>query len=223
MAPFLSTRIALVDEHDVVRAGTECWLAGKTFTVVGSFRDPADYLRSCLDIDVVVTEIQRDGHAPDIACLRAMCEAGAPLVVYSRVKSDEVILNSIDAGAFSYVPKADGRDQLIAALAGARCGEAYIGSQMAAALERSRIHGRLNLSERERQVLVVWLRTESKDEAGRLLHISPATVRTHLQRVRAKYGGIGRHASTKSALLARAIEDGIIGINELAVPYTPMG
>ncbi len=75
--------------------------------------------------------------------------------------------------------------------------------------------GRLSLSERERQVLVAWFGTESKDLVGNLLHIAPATVRTHLQRVRAKYAGVGRPAPTNSALLARAIEDGIIGLSDL--------
>ena len=36
-----------------------------------------------------------------------------------------------------------------------------------------------------------------------------------MQRVRAKYAAAGRTASTKSALLARAIEDGIIGLSDL--------
>ena len=62
---------------------------------------------------------------------------------------------------------------------------------------------------------MAWFGTESKDHVGNLLHIAPATVRTHLQRVRAKYAGVGRPAPTKSALLARAIEDGIIGLSDL--------
>ena len=75
--------------------------------------------------------------------------------------------------------------------------------------------GRIKLSEREKQVLVAWFQTESKELVGKRLFIAPTTVRTHLQRARAKYAGVGRPAPTKSALLARAIEDGILSLNDL--------
>ena len=75
--------------------------------------------------------------------------------------------------------------------------------------------GRINLSEREKEVLVAWFQTESKELVGKRLFIAPTTVRTHLQRARAKYAGAGRSAPTKSALLARAIEDGILSLNDL--------
>ena len=38
------------------------------------------------------------------------------------------------------------------------------------------------------------------------------SVRTHLQRVRAKYAAVGRQARTKAALIARAVQDGYISI-----------
>ena len=65
---------------------------------------------------------------------------------------------------------------------------------------------------------LAWLGTGTKDDVGGLLRIAPATVRTHLQRVRAKYAAAGRLASTKSALLARAVEDGLIGLADLDRP-----
>ena len=72
-----------------------------------------------------------------------------------------------------------------------------------------------NLAAREKQVLIVWFRTDSKDEVARQLCIAPSSVRTYLQRVRAKYAAAGRHAPSKAALVARALQDGIIGIDEL--------
>ncbi len=164
---------------------------------------------------VVLTEIQENGQAADLDGLRVLCAAVPAVVVHSTVNSDELILSSLDAGAATFVAKADGRDHLIKAVRSVGNGERYVGPRMAAALHRSLSMGRLSLSERERQVLVAWFGTESKDLVGNLLHIAPATVRTHLQRVRAKYAGVGRPAPTKSALLARAIEDGIIGLSDL--------
>jgi DNA-binding NarL/FixJ family response regulator len=227
-------RVAIVDEHDVVRAGLEAWFAGQhpALTVAGSFPTAADYLTWLRDppglaghppADVVVIEIQQNGCAPDLDGLAQLCAAGPAVLVYSRLTADEVLLSSIDAGAHSYVAKADGAEHLVAALRCISDGPGpYIGPQMAGVLERRRTAGRLNLSERERQVLTAWLRTDSKDEVGRLLHITLATVRTHLQRVRMKYAAVGRPAHSKAALLARAVEDGIIGLSEFSgMPYGP--
>lgn len=74
---------------------------------------------------------------------------------------------------------------------------------------------RPNLSQREKEVLVAWVQTESKELVGKRLYIAPSTVRTHLQRARANYAAVGRPAPTKSALLARAMEDGILSLNDL--------
>lgn len=214
-------QIAVVDEHDVVRAGLESWFArdNLALSLTGSFPRHDDYLnwvRDGRDVDAVVIEIQRDGDPPDLLGLRDVCSAGPAVLVYSRVIGDEVTLSSIDAGAHSYLAKTDGHDHLLAALRSIADGDdgPYIGPHMAGVLQRLNTTGRLNLSERETEVLAAWLRTDSKDEVGRLLHITPATVRTHLQRVRMKYAAVGRPASSKSALLARAVEDGIIGLNE---------
>lgn len=209
--------VALIDEHDVVRTGLESWLADELpqVRIIGSFAGPCGFLEwlPSTSLDAVVTEIQEDGRAPDMDCLHRLCDSGAPVIIYSHLSSDEVILAAIEAGAACYVSKAEGKDHLIKAVRSVvGDGGPYIGPRMAEAL---RSGDRLCLSEREKQVLVAWFQTDSKDEVGRRLHIAPATVRTHLQRIRAKYAHAARPASTKSALLARAIEDGIIGLSDL--------
>jgi ATP/maltotriose-dependent transcriptional regulator MalT len=86
---------------------------------------------------------------------------------------------------------------------------------MAGAMCQDDRDGRPRLGDRETEVLVAWFQTESKVLVGRQLHIEATTVRTHLQRVRAKYAAAGRPAPTKAALVARAVQDGIISINDL--------
>ncbi|GAC57035.1 putative LuxR family transcriptional regulator [Gordonia hirsuta DSM 44140 = NBRC 16056] len=70
------------------------------------------------------------------------------------------------------------------------------------------------LSDREVEVLLAWLRAESKDEAARELFISPSTVSTHIIRIRAKYRAAGRPAKRKMSLFARAIQDGYTTLDE---------
>ena len=77
-------------------------------------------------------------------------------------------------------------------------------------------HGtRPALSAREKQVLLAWLLTDSKTAVGKSLFISTATVRTHIQRIREKYDAVGRPATTKAALTVRAIQDGLVAVDEL--------
>lgn len=72
------------------------------------------------------------------------------------------------------------------------------------------------LSVREVEVLVTWLICDTKDDVARRLFIAVSTVHTHLARVRDKYQAVGRPASSKIALLIRAIEDEYCTLDEIA-------
>ncbi|MGV8872667.1 MAG: LuxR C-terminal-related transcriptional regulator [Rhodococcus sp. (in: high G+C Gram-positive bacteria)] len=71
------------------------------------------------------------------------------------------------------------------------------------------------LTEREVAVLTVWLDCDSKVEVGARLHIALGTVNTHLTRIRDKYSRVDRPAPTKAALVARALQDGIVTLDDL--------
>lgn len=71
------------------------------------------------------------------------------------------------------------------------------------------------LSAREVEVLLTWITLDSKSAVSQALFIAPGTVNTHLSRIRLKYHQAGRTASTKAALLARAVQDGLIGLEDL--------
>ncbi|MGC0366590.1 DNA-binding CsgD family transcriptional regulator [Rhodococcus sp. 27YEA15] len=64
------------------------------------------------------------------------------------------------------------------------------------------------LSPREIEVLLTWLRSDTKRDAAQKLGLGIGTINTHITRIRTKYNDVGRPASTKSALFARAIQDG---------------
>ncbi|OBI03073.1 LuxR family transcriptional regulator [Mycolicibacter heraklionensis] len=213
--------VAVIDKHDVVHAGIRSWCAqaDPPITVVGSYRTGREMLARLPDapnqIDVVVFEVFLDDGPPAFDALRAICQAGQRVIVYSRLSNDEVIWTCLDIGAVTYLVKTEGQRHLIDAILAAHSTEPYVGPQMAKALANDRTSGRTNLSEREKEVLVTWFQTESKELVGSRLHISPTTVRTHLRRARAKYAAVGRPAPTKAALLARAIEDGILSLSDL--------
>lgn len=83
----------------------------------------------------------------------------------------------------------------------------------APAEERADTRVRPSLSEREVEVLLAWLASESKEDAAARLFISASTVSTHLARIRAKYTAVGRPAPTKTHLFARALQDGYTALD----------
>lgn len=214
-------RVAVIDPHDVVHAGIDSWCAraDPPITVLGSFHTPTQMLARYPDVpnelDVVVFDVFIDGDRPAFGALHAMCQAGQRVIVYSQLSTDEVILTCLDMGAVTYLVKTEGQRHLIDAVHAAHSAEPYVGPQMAKTLANDRSAGRTNLSEREKEVLITWFQTESKELVGSRLYIAPTTVRTHLQRARAKYAAVGRPAPTKAALLARAIEDGVLSLSDL--------
>nr|WP_313777185.1 helix-turn-helix transcriptional regulator [Mycobacterium sp.] len=105
--------------------------------------------------------------------------------------------------------------ELLEVIRVAPTGEHFTGSLIRAALLNDSRVRRPRLAAREKEILIAWFRTDSKDLVARELSISGSTVRTHLERIRAKYAAVGRAAPTKAALVVRAIQDGIIGIDDL--------
>lgn len=71
------------------------------------------------------------------------------------------------------------------------------------------------LSEREAAVLRAWFESDSKALVAERLHLSPKSVETYIARVRVKYANLGRPAPTKAALVARALQDGLVHLDEL--------
>lgn len=71
------------------------------------------------------------------------------------------------------------------------------------------------LTDREIQVLRAWLLHDTKEATARTLFVSHSTVNTHISRIRVKYEEADRPAKTKASLLARAIQDGYITLEEL--------
>ncbi|MGP4058408.1 DNA-binding response regulator [Mycobacterium sp. 4D054] len=214
-------RIAIIDDHDVVHAGIQAWCgdADPPIELVDSFMRPAEYFDKHPadggDVDVVLLDLQIEGHRPDFETLSRLADRDQRVIVYSHITADEVILRCLDLGAVTYLVKSEGKRHLIEAVHSAHTATPYVGPRMGKAMLNDSTVGRIKLTEREKQILVAWFQTESKELVAKRLFIAPTTVRTHLQRARAKYAGVGRPAPTKSALLARAIEDGILSLNDL--------
>ncbi|MGX9790565.1 response regulator transcription factor [Mycobacterium sp. MMS18-G62] len=216
-----TTAVVVVDGQDVVHAGIESWVTGShpRMKIVGHFTSPADFMavHPVKDpaVDVVLFALSYEGRGPDFDALHRICEVGYRVVVYSYLVDDHIILASLEAGAVSYVAKHESGHDLAEAVYAAHTDTPYVAPRMAKALVNDKRAGRPQLSNREQQVLIAWFQTENKNAVAKKLFIEPSTVATHLQRVRAKYASVGRPAPTKAALVARAIQDGILSVDDL--------
>jgi DNA-binding NarL/FixJ family response regulator len=216
-----SISVALIDDHEVIHAGVAVWLneAERPVELVGCYLSAEAFSQrhppGSHDVDVVIADLELKSRHVDFAHLVALVEAGQRVIVFSHIETDEVLLKCLDLGAVSYVAKSEGRSHLTNAIVAAHSDIPYVAPRMAGAMVRDRSVGRPGIPAREREVLIAWFQSDSKDLVADKLQIAPSTVATHLQRVRAKYAAVGRPASTKAALVARALQDGIINVDDL--------
>jgi DNA-binding NarL/FixJ family response regulator len=212
--------VAVVDEHDATHAAVELWCGRARIPFAGTYFSADEFLAehpspSATRVGPIVLEPKQQRNGVDFAGLDRIVSQRHRVIVYSHIATDEVILTALDRGAVTYLTKSESKEHLIDAIRAAGTDAPYVGPRMALAMLNDSTVGRANLAPREKEVLLAWFRTESKDLVARQLQIAPTTVRTHLQRVRAKYASVGRPATTKAALVARAIQDGIVNVDDI--------
>ena len=144
--------------------------------------------------------------------------AGYRVVAFSGHSDPAIVMETLDNGAHAFVSKDEGRDHLVEAVLAAAADRPYMTRSQARAMLADQHPARPALSEQERQALLLWFQGMSKASVGRRMGISENTVRQYISRARAKYAATGRTAPSKDALLARAIEDGVIKPGEI-MPY----
>ncbi|MGM7643443.1 response regulator transcription factor [Nocardia sp. JW2] len=210
--------VAVVDDHPLVRDGIRGWCAtaDPPIEVIGEFATP----RAFLDADrarpdAIVLDLQFPGQAVDLGFVAQLSADHHRVVVYSHRTDPDTVLDCLERGASAYLSKEEGGDRLVEALHAAVADKPFHSPTMAKAMHSGRAAVRPKLSDREREVLLIWFQTESKVMVAQQLFISVKTVDTHLARIRTKYAAVGRPAPTKAALVARAIKDGLITADEL--------
>jgi DNA-binding NarL/FixJ family response regulator len=215
-----STSVVIVGSHRVVYAGIEVGLSSShpRIKIIGHYSSAAEFFATHPPTDrarVVLFDLPCDNGGPDLNAIRQICEAGHRVIVYTCLVEDDVVSAVLEAGAVSCVARSEPEHELATAIQAAHSDRAHVGPRMAKALQSDGGKARPQLSRRERQVLIAWFQTENKNAVAEMLYIEPSTVATHLQRVRAKYAAVGRPAPTKAALVARAIQDDILDVDDL--------
>jgi DNA-binding NarL/FixJ family response regulator len=209
----------ILDDHPAIVAGVRAWcqLADPPITLL----DAADrvgrlWTEPGASADVVVFDLQLGGNPPLFRELERLVDAGRQVVVYSQRVDGATARECIRIGAFTYLTKAEGQHHLVPAIQAAARHTPYTPPSLGGAFYTDDAPDRPALSAGERETLRVWFESDSKRLAAGKLRLSVKTVETYIERVRIKYANVGRPARTKSALLERAIQDGLIHPDELA-------
>lgn len=203
-------RIVLADDHPVVRDGLRAMLATQSdFEVVGEATTGVEAVELALELhpDVVLMDLRmpRVDGATAIARIRAR-DPRARIVALTTFDTDADIARAVEAGATGYLLKDSPREQLFDAIRAAVRGDSILSSAVAArVLARMRAPDDEILSGREIEVLAAVARGLANKAIAKHLHISEATVKTHLLHIFDKLGVSDRTAAVTSALERRII------------------
>lgn len=209
----MTTRIVLVDDHEIVRLGLITLLEDQPgLQVVGEAGNAADAVQvvAMLRPDVVLMDIRMPGEG-GIEATRQITAAypDTKVVMLTSFADDELVMRAISAGAVGYVLKQVGNEELLRAIAAAARGEALLDPTTTARLlsrvrereRQSEFDAFRDLSDQELAVLGGVARGKSNAEIGVDLHLSEKTVRNYLSTVMEKL-----HLTNRVELAVYAVE-----------------
>lgn len=215
----MTVRVVLVDDQAIVRAGVARILGPDDgFEVVAECPDGDDALRRVprVQADVVLMDVRMPG-LDGITVTRRLREGGnqTPVLVLTTFDDDDVLWGAVEAGAAGFVLKDASALALIAATRAVAGGGAWfdpavaprvLGAYRAAVAPARREAARLGaLTEREHEVLARIARGASNAELAAGLHVSEATVKSHVGSIFSKLG-----VRDRAAAIVFAFDHGVV-------------
>jgi DNA-binding NarL/FixJ family response regulator len=189
-------RVAVVDDHPLVREGTAAIVARADDMEIAGIAGSLDELRPMLDgsVDVLLLDL-RLGQASGFDLLRADAGVALPaVVVLTSYDYPQYADAALRLGASGFVVKTAPTAELLDAIRRAAAGGLAFGV---------RPGGGVALSGREREVVQLVVDGASNDEIGARLGISARTVESHLRRLFERLG-----VASRTELAARALREG---------------
>ena len=199
----MTTNVAVVEDHPLYRAiVTDVLRDAEDLRVVGAAASIEELERTQdVPADVVLFDLHVPGRAgPD--GVRYLTGRGASVLVVSAFAGRDDVLNAVAAGARGYLSKETDGPGLLAAVRDVAAGGSHVSPTLAGHLMAGDDGQRDEpcLTDREREVLALLATGETDQEIARMLCISVRTVRSHLDRIRAKTGCRRRAELTRLAI-----------------------
>ncbi len=211
-------RILLVDDHTIFRAGIRVLLEIQPdFKVVGEAEDGVKAITLVRELqpDVVLMDIAMPG-LDGLSATKQIKELVplAKIILLTQHENKEYILPALKIGAAGYVLKRAAADELVMAIRTVHQGKSFLDSNVTSTIMADFRQDGMSgtetvydqLTEREREILVLTARGHTNRQIAELLQISPKTVDFHRTRIMQKLGVKGRVALAQYALRHGLIE-----------------
>jgi DNA-binding NarL/FixJ family response regulator len=205
-------QVAIVDDHPLARRGIAAILGEAGDISVGpSTASPVSLLESAqqgMTADVVLLDLY---HGTDEPCLPIIAELRnvVKVLVVSASARPADVLGAIRAGASGYVTKLSDPEMLVSAVRTVAAGGFALSAQLADILQ-SELSGAVTtarpvpsttpLSPREEQALTLIAQGFTHAQTATRMGVSPATVNTYVERIRAKLQVGNKAELTRAAL-----------------------
>jgi len=212
-------RVLIIDDHTLFRSGIKLLLERQDgFEVVGEAGDGLDGAKRAkkLKPDVVLLDLHMPGTSGLAAIPLLLEESPQTQIIMLTVSEDaEDFLDALRAGACGYLLKNIDTDFLLDSIRRAAAGESVMSPQMAARvaaairkpqnINSNAATDSVELSPREREVIIWLARGGSNKEIARALNMAESTVKIHVQ-------GILRKLNLSSRVQAAvyAVEHGLV-------------
>lgn len=209
------TRVLLVEDHPLVRAGFRTALDADGFHVVGEAADGPEGLRRAKELqpDVLVIDIGLPGiDGIELTRLVRRELPQAHVVILTMHDLDAEVFGALAAGADAYCLKSSPPATVTVAVRIAADGGAYFDPQIAHIVLRelgsprkpAGANGTL-LSPRETEILKLVSEGKSNAEICELLHLSLGTIKGHVRDILEKLS-----ASDRTQAAVKALKNGLI-------------
>ena len=217
----MTTRILIVDDHQVMREGLRALLEHPPqSTVIGDARNgrEAVVLARQLQPDVVILDIAMP-ELNGIEATRKILAQSADLkvIALSMHKDRSYVSGMLEAGASGYVPKESAFEEIAAAIDTVLKGQIYLGASITGIViddyinlvARQSSAEASPLTDREREVLQLLAEGRKTAEIATTLNVSVKTVETHRRQIMLK---LDLHSVAE--LTKYAIRTGLTSLDE---------
>ena len=216
-------RVLLVDDQPLIREGLRTILSAQDgIEVAGEAGDGAEALVQTrrLQPDLVLMDVEMPGVDGLEATRRLLAAVDPPrVVILTTFDREDYIVEALRAGATGFLLKTASPPELTGAVRHAMESDALLAPEVTRRLidsylsrpDPAKAGWLAELTDREREVLVAIASGLSNAEIAERLFLSPATVKTHVNRVFAKTGVRDRAQAVIAAYEAGLVTPGADG------------
>jgi NarL family two-component system response regulator LiaR len=207
-----SVRVLVVDDHAMVRRGLAVFLQSfDDLKLAGEAGSGAAAIQLCAEVlpDVVLMDMvmpDMDG-ATATRAIRGQFPQ-VQVIALTSFKEGELIKKTLEAGAIGYLLKDVSADELAQAIRAAHAGRTTLSPEAAQALVQNANQAPapgLDLTEREREVLMLMIEGLNNTQIAGRLTVSPSTIKSHVSNILSKLGVASRTEAVTLALRQRIV------------------